>query len=107
MISCRTILLFSWIGKVFVIIYGGKVRGKNMVDVFCMSNGLKQWVDVALTNIAINYLIDCLIYFSLSLSFSRVSILYTNSCFNECISTFLLGKNTHLVGEMKVVQRFE
>ena len=36
MISCRTILLFSWIGKVFVIIYGGKVRGKNMVDVLCV-----------------------------------------------------------------------
>ena len=42
----------------------------------CMSNGLKQWVDVALTNIAINYLIDCLIYFSLSLFLSCVYIIH-------------------------------
>lgn len=96
--------LFSWIGKVFVIIYGGKVRGKNMVDVLCMSNGLKQWVDVVLTNIAINYLIDCLIYFSLSLFLSCIYIIHEVVLMNV-FRRFFSEKTRISFDEMKVVQR--
>lgn len=75
-----------------------------MVDVLCMSNGLKQWVDVALTNIAINYLIDCLIYFSLSLFLSCIYIIHEVVLMNV-FRHFFSEKTRISFDEMKVVQR--
>lgn len=72
--------LFSWVGKVFVAIYWDKVEKY----VLCMSNGLKQWeCGSMLTNIAINYLIDCLIYFFLSYVYIIVVLINFNISFRK------------------------